>query len=639
MMPDIITVKNEKGAEIENKVFGLFFEDINYAADGGIMAELVENYSFEFFNDSPQFDYGWTIVGNAEFAIESEKSMNKNNLHYAHVKTSEPMEGIKNKCYDGVFLKKGEMLNVSLYAQTDCEIVFLVGDNCAILNETAQNGEWVKYTGVLSCSADIRGEEAKILLKTPGEALIDMVSVIKSDAVMGLFRKDIVDALALMKPGFIRFPGGCAVEGGCDLSTAYRWKETVGPREERKLNKSRWQNGEAKFYCQSFNLGFYEYFLLCEHLEAKPLPVVNVGLACMVNENPEGVPVYKENTKNYKNAKETDLTDEFMEYINDMLDLVDFANSTDFENNYYARLRRSMGHEAPFNLEFIGIGNEQWERGESRWHERYFWAEHFLHKKDKSLKLISSAAWYHTGHEYHTNEYKFNGEMLKNNPDFTYALDEHYYETPDWFYENIDYYDKYQRDVKVFLGEVSARWDKVPGDYTICTLENALAEAAYFTMVERNSDIVKMVSAAPLLCRAGGKRYSQWSPNMVWFDGESVFLTPSYYVQLMYAQNPGCCNLVTEVCGEKLYANAVTNKTGEVILKIVNASDEEKTVMLDIGFSECEAAVITLTGEKMGYNSIENPTNIAPVQTTEKLDKERLFPPYSFTVLRIKGEK
>ena len=152
MMPDIITVKNEKGAEIENKVFGLFFEDINYAADGGIMAELVENYSFEFFNDSPQFDYGWTIVGNAEFAIESEKSMNKNNLHYAHVKTSEPMEGIKNKCYDGVFLKKGEMLNVSLYAQTDCEIVFLVGDNCAILNETAQNGEWVKYTGVLSWS-------------------------------------------------------------------------------------------------------------------------------------------------------------------------------------------------------------------------------------------------------------------------------------------------------------------------------------------------------------------------------------------------------------------------------------------------------------------------------------------------------
>ena len=636
---DIIRVTDKKGAEIENGIFGLFFEDINYAADGGIMAEMIENYSFEFFNDLPQFDYGWTVVGNAEFLVENEKSMNKNNTHYAHIKTSAPMQGVKNKCYDGIFARKGDKFNVSLYAQTDYNIVFSIGNDCVTLKKTEKKGEWVKYTGVLILSENATCEEAKILLESPGEALIDMVSLIKSDAALGLFRKDIVDALALMKPTFLRFPGGCAVEGGRDLSTAYRWKETVGAIEERKLNKSRWQNGAAKFYCQSFNLGFYEYFLLCEYLGAKALPVVNVGLACMVNENPEGVPVYKDAAKNYKNATEDDLTAEFMEYINDMLDLVDFANSADFENNYYARLRRSMGHEKPFGLEFIGIGNEQWERGGSLWHDRYFWAEHFLHKKDKRVKLISSAAWFHTGHEYHTNEYNFNREMLKLNPAFTYALDEHYYETPDWFYENIDYYDKYQRDVKVFLGEVSARWDKVPGDYTICTLENALAEAAYFTMVERNSDIVKMVSAAPLLCRVGGTKYSQWSPNMIWFDAESVFLTPSYYVQLMYARNSGCCNLVTEVTGEKLYANAIMDKNGDIIIKIVNATGEKRNVMLDIDNCGSEVAVTTLCGEKTGYNSIESPQNVAPVITEERFENERLLQPYSFTVLRIKGEK
>ena len=229
--------------------------------------------------------------------------------------------------------------------------------------------------------------------------------------------------------------------------------------------------------------------------------------------------------------------------------------------------------------------------------------------------------------------------MLKNNPDFTYALDEHYYETPDWFYENINYYDKYQRDINVFLGEVSARWEKVPGDYTICTLENALAEAAYFTMVERNSDIVKMVSAAPLLCRVGGRKYSQWSPNMIWFDAENVFLTPSYYVQLMYAQNSGVCNLITEVTGEKLYANAVMDKNGDVIVKIVNATDEKKKVVLDIEHSKSEVTVTTLSGEKAAYNSIEKPHNIKPVVTKERLEQKRLLPPYSFTILRIKGEK
>ena len=643
-MKNTITIKNKKGASIDKGIFGLFFEDINYAADGGIMAEMIENYSFEFFNNTPQFDYGWsTTSSDVNFSIENQAPMNENNTHYAHIKTQSPMQGIKNKCYDGVFLKSGDSCNVSVYAKTDCNIVFRAGENTVRLEKTGTYGDWIKYTGILSCKTDVRGALAEILLENAGEALIDMASFIKRDAVMGLFRRDIVDALELMSPAFVRFPGGCAVEGGWDLSTAYRWKETVGAREERKLNKSRWQNGNSTHYCQSFNLGFYEYFLLCEHLKAEPLPVVNVGLACMVNEDPEGVAVYEDPSKTYLTATEADLTDEFMEYIQDMLDLVDFANSTDFDNNYYARLRKTMGHEKPFNLKLIGIGNEQWERGNSLWHDRYFWAEHFLHKKDPTLKLMSSAAWFHTGHEYHTNEYDFNRKMLKGNPNFTFALDEHYYETPDWFYENINYYDHYGRDINVFLGEVSARWNKVPGDYTICTLENAIAEAAYFTMTERNSDIVKMISAAPLLCRVGGKKYSQWSPNLIWYDSEKTFLTPSYYVQLMYAQNSGTYNLTTNVKGEDLYANTVFDaNSGVIIIKIVNASDSEKEVEIQIDNSitlnSTKTKVITLTGEKTGYNSIEYPFNITPRESFEDVlshNTTRLLPPYSFTIIRI----
>lgn len=640
-MKSQITISNKKGASIDTGIFGLFFEDINYAADGGIMAEMIENYSFEFFNSSPQFDYGWaTTDKGTKLVIEHEYPMNENNIHYAHIITTSPMQGIKNKCYDGVFLKKYDSCVVSLYAQTDCGIIFRVGENSAELQKSDAKGKWVKYTGTLFCQKDVNGAHAEILLKNTGEALVDMVSLVKSDAVLGLFRKDIVEALEMMQPSFVRFPGGCAVEGGKDLSTAYRWKETIGPKEERKLNKSRWQNGSSTHYCQSFNLGFYEYFLLCEHLKAEPLPVVNVGLACMVNEDPEGVPVYKNPKMTYNTATAEDLTDEFMEYIQDMLDLVDFANSTDFDNNFYAGLRKTMGHEKPFNLKLIGIGNEQWERGESHWHDRYYWAEYFLHKKDPTLKLISSAAWYHTGHEYHTNEYSFNRKMLAENSNFTFALDEHYYETPDWFYENIDYYDRYGRDINVFLGEVSARWDKIPGDYTICTLENAIAEAAYFTMTERNSDIVKMISAAPLLCRVGGEKYSQWSPNMIWYDAEKTFLTPSYYVQLMYAQNSGTYNLVTQVEGEKLYANTVFDtETGDLIIKIVNASDSEKEVeiALDDSFKlkSTIARIIILTGEKMGYNSIEEPLSIAPVTSNKNWIGQINLPPYSFTVIRI----
>ena len=376
------------------------------------------------------------------------------------------------------------------------------------------------------------------------------------------------------------------------------------------------------------------------------MPVVNAGLACMTYKEPEAVPVYKDSTKTIETASESDLTDEFMVYVQDVLDLIDFANSTDFENNEWAALRKAMGHEEPFKLNRISVGNEQWERGTNQWRDRYYWIEHFVHKKDPSMKLMSSAAWYHTGNSIHDNEYEFVYEQLKKNPDFTYAVDEHYYETPDWFYDNMDYYDSYSREANVFLGEVSARWEKRPGDYTICTLENAIAEAAYFTMLERNSDIIKMVSAAPLLCRVGGTQYSQWSHNLIWFDGKASFETPSYYVRTMYGQNAGSYNYKSTVKndGNKcIYSNSVFDeKSGELIIKVVNSSDFARSVTVSVDGSiplTGNARVITLAdNNRLIYNTIEAPEKIAPTETTEDCpgnEFTREFEANSFTIIRI----
>ncbi len=653
-----IEISSRQGAKVDGSMFGLFFEDINYAADGGIMAEMIENYSFEFFNSGPAYNYGWSTTGSgASLSIQDTDGLNDNNPHYAVLTVTDPAHGIKNKAYDGIYLNAENSYHVSLYAQTDQPLLVSAEKNgkqygTAALSETDVTVDcvregWKKYEGDLHVEETLDAGDFVIRLQAPGTARIDMVSCVSSDAVLGRFRKDLTDKLEEMHPGFLRFPGGCAVEGGATLDTAYRWKDTVGALEQRKLNKSRWQVGDSRYYCQSFNLGFYEYFQLCEYLGAEPVPVVNAGLACMTNSNPEAVPVYKDAGKTIDTATEEDLTDAFMGYVNDILDLIDFANSMDFDGNKWAALRRDMGHEQPFSLNRIGIGNEQWERGGNQWHDRYYWIEHFVHKKDPSMKLMSSAAWYYTGNAIHDNEYQFVYDMLKKNPDFTYAVDEHYYETPDWFYSHMDYYDTYSREANVFLGEVSARWEKKPGDYTICTLENAIAEAAYFTMLERNSDIIKMVSAAPLFCRVGGTKYSQWSPNLIWFDGKRSFETPSYYVQTMYGQNSGDYNYRSDVTGdgeECIYSNTVYDEDeGELIIKVVNASDAPETVRIhiddSIALAESPRKVITLANEdKRIYNTVEEPEKIAPVTTWEEGDGNtftREFAANSFTILRV----
>lgn len=659
-----VNVSAEKGADIDSSMFGLFFEDINYAADGGIMAEMLENRSFEFFNSASAYDYGWSTVGTGvSFTVNDNYPLNDNNIHCLAITAEDVSGGVKNKAYDGIYMEKDQQYNVSLYLNRagsyDGDISVSVEKDGAtygdvILAESSDSvpdcvaDGWVKYSGVITPTHDIDGGDFVLRLTQPGTVLIDMVSCASSDAVRGLFRRDIFETLSEMNPGFVRFPGGCAVEGGSTLATAYRWKETVGPVEQRKLNKSRWQSGNSRYYCQSFNLGFYEYFIMCEELGAKPLPVVNAGLACMVNSNPEAVPVYKDSSKTWSTASENDLSDEFMAYVNDIIDLIDFANGTDFDNEW-AALRRSMGHEKPFNLEMIGVGNEQWERGGNQWHDRYYWIEHFVHKKDPDIKLISSAAWYHTGNPIHTAEYAFLRERLAENPGFTFAADEHYYETPNWFYGNMDYYDKYPRDVNVFLGEVSARWDKIPGDYTICTLENALAEAAYFTMLERNSDIVKMVSAAPLLCRVGGTKYSQWSPNLVWFGGKGVFQTPSFYVQSMYGQNTGDFSYKSTLLCHADEETAVFEnvsydaESGDLIIKLVNSSAEEKNVSFNIDESipltSDRAKVITLSSDSnLDYNSLDEPEKVSPAVTYEGgFGHEFSYdaPANSFTIIRI----
>lgn len=621
-------ITNTKGVDIQDGMMGLFFEDINYGADGGLYAELIENRSFEFRKTTgtnnaftPEYDggYGWSkYPANSPFVAMEYHTfhpLTEENPHYLHVKTTRPDCGFTNKAYDGIFLKKGEEYRVSFYMNAlsyTGEVVILVekyGDT--FLRGTISVAEgtkgWKKYELVLKAEADVDAAAFHILLSNVGEAEFDCISMMSCSAACGVFRKDLADLLKEIKPGFLRFPGGCVIEGAT-LENRYQWKKTVGDITKRKANWNRWathMNGEANnftseyaHYNQTLGIGFYEYFLLCEYIGAKAVPVVSVGLACQFQS---------------EELVEVD-TPEFREYLQDALDLVEFANGD--VTTTWGALRAEMGHPEPFGLEFIGIGNEQWETEKVDFFRRYTMFEEEIHKKYPEIKLIGSA-----GPDVHTERYqaawKFYREAVKENKEFTYAVDEHYYMPPEWFFANTHFYDEYSREIKVFSGEYAAHPKRLGGMRSANTLEGALAEAAFLTGVERNADVVIMASYAPLLARVG---YVQWAPDMIWFDAKTAYGTPSYHVQKMYANNMGSYTLKmspedgAEAWEEKkLYANAsYDEKANEVILKVVNASAEDVEVSISLECGEIkQAKAIRLEGPDLyAYNTIETPERV-----------------------------
>lgn len=541
---------SQKGVDINSDMIGLFFEDINYAADGGLYAECVQNRSFEAVNAQwdgvPKSipDYAWTFSSAPAFS--NENPLNENNTTYLKFENTSALTSFSNACYDGFPVKSGEKFDFSAFIRANGaypgQIMVTLFEDDRIIGRTyidSLSSEWTKYEKTITAVSDAENAKIRITVldSVDGSIDFDMISLFPQNTWMNRkngLRADLVQMLKELHPGFLRFPGGCIIEG-YNLSNRYSWKDTVGKVEERKENWNRWQlhtGGDGRYaYCQSYGLGFYEYFLLCEDIGAFPLPVVNVGIGCQ-----------------YQTGDVSSMDELYSVYIQDALDLIEFANgSTDTK---WGALRAEMGHEEPFNLEYIGIGNEQWENDKVNFFERYEAFEKEIHAAYPDIKLIATSGPDASGTKFDDawtflHSHSDNGET-----NFAYAVDEHYYRTPDWFYTNLDRYDGYDRSsYKVFAGEYASRYYQGKDQ---SNLNNALSIAAFMTSLEKNADVVALASYAPLFSREG---YTQWYPDLIGFDNSTVFASPDYYVQSMYSNNTGSYTVANST---ENYDNAYT---------------------------------------------------------------------------------
>jgi alpha-N-arabinofuranosidase len=483
--------------------------------------------------------------------------------------------------------------------------------------------EWKKYSSTFTATATDAGAKLDIWFEGTGTVDIDMISLFPDDTWKkrpGGLRADLVQKLADLKPGFVRFPGGCIVEGR-ELETRYQWKNTVGPVENRRLIVNRW-NTEFKHrptpdYFQTFGLGFYEYFLLAEDIGAEPLPILNCGMACQFN-TAELVPV-----------------DQLDPYIQDALDLIEFANGS--ADSKWGSVRSGMGHPEPFNMKFLGIGNEQWG---PQYIERYVMFEKAIKKQYPEIKLVSGAGPQPDGELFDFAS----GKLTKLNAQI---VDEHYYSNPAWFFNNASRYDSYDRNsYKIFAGEYAAQSVATVSPENKNNWECALSEAAFMTGLERNADVVFMSSYAPLFAHTMGW---QWTPDLIWFDNLTSFATPDYYVQQLFSCNRGTnvLNMLRDnspLAGKDgLYATAAWDKnTREIILKIVNASDKVQPaeIVLQAAFRLNQKAVMTvLAGERLeSVNSIDQPESVKPANRSVTLKGKKLelmLDPFSLSVVRI----
>ncbi|MCW3788930.1 alpha-L-arabinofuranosidase C-terminal domain-containing protein [Plebeiibacterium sediminum] len=617
-------------AKIQPTMWGIFFEDINFAADGGLYAELVKNRSFEFFDPKMGWDIERTNPDSFHFIITNRGTENPQNPRYASVILNDNKSSLSlvNEGFRGMGVKENNTYHFSILAslakQSDVDLkVSLLDSVGEVIGETAVEiaGEaWKKYEVSFVCSKTDPKARLKLLFEGNGKVSFDMVSLFPDDTWKnrkGGLRADLVQKLADLNPGFFRFPGGCIVEGR-DLSRRYQWKKTVGKIEDRTVMVNRWNtefsHRSAPDYFQSFGLGFYEYFLLSEDIGAEPLPILNCGMACQFN-TAEVVPL-----------------DQLEPYVQDALDLIEFANgSTDTE---WGKLRADMGHPKPFNMKYIGVGNEQWG---PQYFERYAFFEKAIMEKYPEISIVST-----TGPFPEDPFFKYaKGELTK----YKAALvDEHYYRTPDWFFENATRYDDYDRgSYKIFAVEYASH-DRPGNDNNWLS---ALSEAAFMTGLERNADVVYMCSYAPLFAHVEGW---QWRPDLIWFDNLNSVSTPNYYVQQLFGVNNGTDLLSIQLDGKDLtgqdglYASSVWDaNTKEVVIKIVNNNKEAKStsVVLNSAKKFASKGTMTVIGttDLKVYNTLENPDNIVPVNKEIKLSGSRLkldLDPYSLTVIRVK---
>lgn len=647
----VLDVNTKKlGAPVQPTMYGIFFEDINYAADGGLYAELVMNRSFEY----PNHFAGWDVSGNVTIKDDGPFERNPHYARMAPTGHSDKHSMLENRGFFGMGVKGGQEYRFSVWARVPdggkAKLWIDLVDNATMDEDQklcnagveVSGSEWKKYTAILKPKTTFAKAHLRVWADSKVTTDVEHISLFPTDTWKGRengMRKDLAQALFDMHPGVFRFPGGCIVEG-TDLATRYQWKNTVGPVENRPLNENRWHytftNRYFPDYYQSYGLGFFEFFQLCEDFGSEALPVISCGLSCQF-QNPDptkpGVHV---------------ALDDLEPYIQDALDLIEFANGP--ADSKWGKVRAEMGHPEPFNLKFLGVGNEQWDYDEAHggfgpvFTARLKKFSDAIRKKYPNIKLIGTTGPNSEGWDFDLLQPRM--KELKVD-----LYDEHYYRNEKWFLSHGLRYDSYDRKgPKVFAGEYAChgsnkhKWNHY---YT------SLLEAAHMTGIERNADIVHMATYAPLFAHVEGW---QWRPDAIWYDNLRMFKSVSYYVQQLYAMNKGT-NVLKLTMNKKpvagqpgqdgLFASSVWDATtGEVIVKVVNTGDQAQPVNIQLqGIKGARTAnTITLCHDGMDdENTLDEPEKIIPQPGTCQVEAGKLaayindnLPAKSFRIYKIK---
>ncbi|WP_018107999.1 alpha-L-arabinofuranosidase C-terminal domain-containing protein [Bacteroides propionicifaciens] len=622
-----LTIDPHQTKEISDMLMGIFFEDINYAADGGIYAELVQNRGFEYQLSDREGDQNWNsykawaLKGNdATFNIETATPIHANNPHYALLTINKVGAALQNEGFDGIALKANEKYDFSLFAKvvdgkSSALKVRLIDENGNVCGETqikSIGGDWKKYQAVITSKQTVAKARLEVVPQSEGKLALDMISLFPQKTFKGHkngLREDLAQVLADMKPRFVRFPGGCVAHGD-GINNIYNWKNTVGELEARKPQRNLWG------YHQSAGLGYYEYFQFCEDIQAEPVPIVAAGVPCQnsahhgcaIGGQQGGIPM-----------------EEMGAYIQDVLDLIEWANGNP-KTSKWAKMRADAGHPKPFNLKYIGIGNE--DLISEVFEERFKMIFDAVKEKHPDVTVIGTAGPFSEGSDYERG-WAFASEQE------IPILDEHYYQPPAWYIYNQDFYDRYDRNKsKVYLGEYAAHLPGRPNN-----LETALAEALHLISCERNGDVVHMTSYAPLLAKEG---HTQWNPDLIYFNNTEVKPTVGYEIQKLFGEHAGDEYIFSNIevdtndskVSKRIACSVVKDsRTNDVIVKLVNLLPTEVALALDtkkLGIDTLQASKIILTGKTDDKKAMptHSKVNVAELNNLE-------LPAYSFTLIRF----
>jgi len=622
-----ITLQPQNSKAISDMLIGVFFEDINYAADGGLYAELIQNRGFEYTPHDKLGKYpnwncytAWHFSGNKNsFKIDTVNPIHPNQKHYAVVNFQKQGESFSNEGFDGIPIKEGEKYNFSVFvrkikADNNSLIVRLIGDDGEVLAQTklkTVNGKWKQQKTSLIAKKSCKEAKLELVAQTKGEYAFDMVSLFPEKTFKGRkngLRADLAQAIADIHPRFVRFPGGCVTHGD-GLNNMYHWNRTIGLLETRVPQRNIWN------YHQSAGLGYFEYFQFCEDIGAEPLPVLPAGVPCQNSGDgghgqQGGIPMCKMDN-----------------YVQEVLDLIEWANGD--KSTRWGKLRAKAGHPDPFNLKYIGIGNE--DMISAIFKERFKIIFDAVKAKYPEITVIGTVGPFCSGSDY-VEGWNFATKLG------VPMVDEHYYQTPGWFIHNQDFYDKYDRNKpKVYLGEYAAHLPGRPSN-----IETALSEALYLTSVERNADVVTMTSYAPLLAK---EKHTQWNPDLIYFNNTEVKPTVGYYVQKLFGNNSGNTYIPSQIklsneskdVSNRIAISVVEDSnSNHFIIKLVNLLPVEVDATIDLsGFSisEHKAVLAVLKGNPTDRNS-------KPVESEIKISDKLKYnlPAYSFSIIKLKRQ-